>query len=58
MREKYHKQGAPYEISPEFKAALGLSEPSHWTVEKLQAVQSRVAEPLVVYWSVYTWMGG
>ena len=27
-------------------------EPSNWTVDKLQEVQSRVAGPLVLYWSV------
>ncbi|XP_070194884.1 regulator of G-protein signaling 22-like isoform X2 [Littorina saxatilis] len=51
MREKYHKHGAPYELTSEFKASLGLSEPSQWTVEKLQAVQCRVADPLVLYWA-------
>ncbi|KAK7502187.1 hypothetical protein BaRGS_00006551 [Batillaria attramentaria] len=51
MREKYHKHGAPYEISLETKVSLGLTEPSQWTVSRLQAVQSRVAEPLVLYWA-------
>ena len=50
MREKYHKQGSPNEISSEFKATLGLSEPSQWTVPKLKQVQPRIAEPLVLYW--------
>ncbi|KAL8572507.1 hypothetical protein ACOMHN_019546 [Nucella lapillus] len=50
MRDKYHKQGAPYEISSELKTSLGLREPGHWTVPRLQALQSWVAEPLVTYW--------
>ena len=58
MREKYHKQGSPSELPSEFKAALGLTEPSQWTVTNLQAVQPRVAEPLVLYWYVGGGSGG
>ena len=53
MRERYLKHGGAYELSTEMKAELNLALPSHWTLDKLTAVQTRIAEPLIVYWSVY-----
>ena len=50
MRERYQKQGAPYELSRELKMELGLSEPSQWNMSKLAQVQNKIAEPLVLYW--------
>ena len=52
MREQYHKQGAPYELSFEQKQELGLIEPSSWSLEKLDKIQNKIAEPLVLYWLV------
>ena len=54
LRDKYFKQGAPYELSAETKQELGLAEPTQWTLDRLNAVQYRMAEPLVLYWYVYT----
>ncbi|XP_078317128.1 regulator of G-protein signaling 22-like isoform X5 [Crassostrea virginica] len=51
MREQYHKQGAPYELSFEQKQELGLIEPSSWSLEKLDKIQNKIAEPLVLYWA-------
>ncbi|XP_062622308.1 regulator of G-protein signaling 22-like isoform X4 [Saccostrea cucullata] len=51
IREQYHKQGAPYELSFEQKQELGLVEPSSWTLEKLGKIQNKIAEPLVLYWA-------
>lgn len=53
MREQYHKQGAPYELSFEQKQELGLIEPSSWSLEKLDKIQNKIAEPLVLYWLVF-----
>lgn len=51
IREQYHKQGAPYELSFEQKQELGLIEPSSWNLEKLSDIQNKIAEPLVLYWA-------
>ncbi|XP_056017621.1 regulator of G-protein signaling 22-like isoform X5 [Ostrea edulis] len=51
IREQYHKQGAPYELSYEQKQELGLVEPSSWNLEKLGNIQNKIAEPLVLYWA-------
>lgn len=53
IREQYHKQGAPYELSFEQKQELGLIEPSSWNLEKLSDIQNKIAEPLVLYWFVF-----
>lgn len=53
MREQYHKQGSPYELSFEQKQELGLIEPSSWSLEKLDKIQNKIAEPLVLYWLVF-----
>jgi len=53
MRELYHKPGSVYELSMEQKMSLGLSEPASWTLEKLQLIQNKIAEPLVLYWYVF-----
>ena len=50
MREKYYKQGAAYELSNETKQELGLAEPAQWTLDRLDSVQYRMAEPLLLYW--------
>ena len=50
MREHYYQAGAQFELPSELKVSLKLMEPAHWTVQKLQAVQDRIGEPLVVYW--------
>ncbi|CAH1803041.1 unnamed protein product, partial [Owenia fusiformis] len=50
MKEMYLRHGAPLELTQEVKVALGLTEPSSWTVEKLLKVQNNMAEPLVLYW--------
>ena len=50
MRERYQKHGGMYELSKETKNQLGLTEPSHWTLEKLISIQNTMTEPLVLYW--------
>ncbi|XP_069127158.1 regulator of G-protein signaling 22-like isoform X2 [Argopecten irradians] len=51
MRELYHKPGAVYELTVEQKKSLGLSEPASWTLERLQLVHNKIAEPLILYWA-------
>ena len=52
MRERYQHPGAPYELSMETKADLQLVEPSQWTLAKLLEAQTKVSEPLLLYWWV------
>ncbi|XP_052776517.1 regulator of G-protein signaling 22-like isoform X2 [Mya arenaria] len=51
LRERFHKPGAEFELSPEQKYQLGLHEPSAWTLDKLLNIQNLIAEPLVLYWA-------
>ncbi|XP_033738546.1 regulator of G-protein signaling 22-like isoform X2 [Pecten maximus] len=51
MRELYHRPGAVYELTVEQKKSLGLSEPASWTLERLQLIHNKIAEPLVLYWA-------
>ncbi|XP_060077454.1 regulator of G-protein signaling 22-like [Ylistrum balloti] len=51
MRELYHRPGAVFELTVEQKKNLGLSEPASWTLEKLQLIHNKIAEPLVLYWA-------
>ncbi|KAK3091838.1 hypothetical protein FSP39_023074, partial [Pinctada imbricata] len=51
LREQYHKPGAMYELSREQKNELGLVENVSWEVDKLLSVQSKIAEPLIIYWA-------
>ncbi|WAR24165.1 RGS22-like protein [Mya arenaria] len=48
LRERFHKPGAEFELSPEQKYQLGLHEPSAWTLDKLLNIQNLIAEPLVL----------
>ena len=50
MRDRYQKSGAPLELPAAMKKHLGLSEPSHWTMAKLKAIQNKITEPLILYW--------
>ena len=50
LRERYHQNGAPFELPQQTKRQLGLQEPSQWTRDNLCAVQSKMVEPLVLYW--------
>ncbi len=50
MRSKYFNDGVPHSLSAETRQELGLTDPNHWTVQKLLAIQPRIAEPLILYW--------
>lgn len=52
MRERYFNNGSALELSFESKRELGLTEASHWNLQKLKEIHIRMAEPLLLYWSV------
>lgn len=52
MREKYHKEGAVFELSMGSKRKLNLTDSSQWTVENLYNIRNKIAEPLLLYWYV------
>lgn len=52
IRDRYHKKGSVFELTLGTKQALHLTDSSQWTMEKLISLQNKIAEPLLIYWSV------
>lgn len=52
IRNRYHKKGAAYELPLGTKQSLNLVDSSNWTLDNLYNLRNKIAEPLLLYWSV------